>query len=88
MVQKISIINPYVLNAPFLYPLKTVKPLSLGVEKRGRERVHWGEWVKVHGDDHYCAAIFHYLKEYNICFRKCAMTSTDDKNKIKVSEPN
>ena len=50
--------------------------------------MHWGEWVKVHGDDHYCTAIFHYLKEYNICFRKCAMTSTDDKNKIKVSEPN
>ena len=36
---------------------------------------------KVHEDDHYCAAIFHYLKKFSVCFcDHYAMVSTDDEN--------
>ena len=34
-----SKVNPFVANAPFLYPLKT--PENLAVFLGGRERVHW-----------------------------------------------
>lgn len=44
---------------------------------------------KIDDDNRYCSAIFCFLKEYSICFCKhCAMISTDDKSKIKFSEPN
>ena len=44
---------------------------------------------KARDDDHYCAAIYRYLREFSIRFQdNCAMVSTDDKNKIKVGKPN
>ena len=44
---------------------------------------------KAHDDDHYCEAIYRHLREFSMRFRdNCAMVSTDDKNKIKVGEPN
>ena len=33
-----KVINPFVLNAPFLYPQKTSENLTVS---GGRERVHW-----------------------------------------------
>ena len=38
MGEGIKNINPFVPNAPFLYPLKTLKTLR---SSGGRERVHW-----------------------------------------------
>ena len=38
--------------------------------------------------NHYCAAIFKYLREAFMFKEHCAFVSTDDKCKIKVGEPN
>ena len=35
-------LNPFVPNAPFLYPLKTSENRKV---QGGRERVHWERWV-------------------------------------------
>ena len=44
---------------------------------------------KANDDDHYFAAIYCYLSKFFVQFRvNCAMISTDDKNEIKVGEPN
>ena len=39
-------------------------------------------------DDHYCAALYKYAREMAVRFGEhCVFISTDDKNKIKVGEP-
>ena len=44
---------------------------------------------KAHDNGHYCAANCCYLREFSVQFRdNSTMTSTDDKNKIKVGESN
>ena len=35
------IINPFVPDAPFLYPLKTSENITVSCFQGGRERVHW-----------------------------------------------
>ena len=39
--EKKNSVNPFVPNAPFLYPLKTEKKKGFRMVSGGRERVHW-----------------------------------------------
>ena len=40
-------VNRFVLNVPFLYPLKTSENLSFFYLSESRERVHWNEWFEI-----------------------------------------
>ena len=43
---------------------------------------------KSHDDEHYCSAIYKYLREQIVTHKNhAAFVSTDDKNKIKIGEP-
>ena len=37
----VPFVNPFVPNAPFLYPLKTSENRSFLIFSEGRKRVHW-----------------------------------------------
>lgn len=46
------------------------------------------QFRKTHVDEHYCAAIFRYLREYALKFRDGSMViCLDDKHRLKVGEP-
>ncbi len=46
------------------------------------------QFRKTHIDEHYCAAIFRYLREYALKFRDDSMViCLDDKHRLKVGEP-
>lgn len=41
-----------------------------------------------HVDAHYCAAIFRYLREYDVMFRDFSLfLCMDDKHRLKIGEP-
>ena len=43
---------------------------------------------KSHNDEHYCSAIYKYLREQTVTHKDhAAFVSTDDKKKIKIGEP-
>ena len=55
-------------------------PIKMMVQKR--------QFRKSHIDEHYCAAIFHYLREYALKLRDdCLFICLDDKHRLKVGEP-
>jgi hypothetical protein len=46
------------------------------------------QFRKAHPDEHYCAAIWRYMREYAVLYReKCHLISLDDKHRISVGEP-
>ena len=46
------------------------------------------QFRKSHKDEHYAAAIFHYMREYAIKLKDyCTMVCIDDKHQLKVGEP-
>ena len=46
------------------------------------------QFRKSHIDEHYCAAIFRYLREYALLFkRQSILICLDDKHRLKVREP-
>ena len=50
--------------------------------------VQMRQFRKLHIDEHYCAAIFHYLREYALLFkRQSLLICLDDKHRLKVGEP-
>ena len=55
-------------------------PVKMMVQKR--------QFRKSHIDEHYCAAIFRYLREYALRFRDASLLiCLDDKHRLKVGEP-
>ena len=55
-------------------------PVKMMVQKR--------QFKKSHVDEHYCAAIFRYLREYALQFRsESLLICLDDKHRIKCGEP-
>ena len=55
-------------------------PIKMMVQKR--------QFRKYHIDEHYCAAIFRYLREYALKLRDdCLFICIDDKHRLKVGEP-
>ena len=55
-------------------------PVKMMVQKR--------QFRKSHVDEHYCAAIFRYLREYALQFRsQSLLICLDDKHRIKCGEP-
>ena len=55
-------------------------PVKMMVQKR--------QFRKSHIDEHYCAAIFRYLREYALkCKDNCVLICLDDKHRLKVGEP-
>ena len=55
-------------------------PVKVMVQKR--------QFRKSHNDEHYCAAIFRYLREYALQFRsESLLICLDDKHRIKCGEP-
>ena len=55
-------------------------PVKMMVQKR--------QFRKAHIDEHYCAAIFRYLREYALLFKdECLLVCLDDKHRIKIGEP-
>ena len=47
------------------------------------------QFRKTHIDEHYCAAIFHYMREYALLFKSQSLfICLDDKHRLKVGEPN
>ena len=56
-------------------------PVKMMVQKR--------KFRKLHIDEHYCAAIFRYLREYVLLFKhQSLLICLDDKHRLKVGEPN
>lgn len=56
-------------------------PVKIMVQKR--------QFRKTHIDEHYCAAIFHYMREYALLFKSQSLfICLDDKHRLKVGEPN
>ena len=56
-------------------------PVKMMVQKR--------QFRKTHIDEHYCAAIFRYMREYALKFRsQSLLICLDDKHRLKVVEPN
>ena len=46
------------------------------------------QFRKAHPDEHYCAAIWRYMREYAVLYReKFHLISLDDKHRISVGEP-
>ena len=46
------------------------------------------QFRKTHVDEHYCAAIFRYLREYTLKYRNLSLLlCLDDKHRVKIGEP-
>lgn len=46
------------------------------------------QFRKSHPDEHYCAAIWRYMREYAVLYRDiCRLISLDDKHRVKIGEP-
>ncbi len=71
------------------------KAAKVAMQYTGRLNVRYmvqkRQFRKNHGDEHYAAAQYRYMREYavklNLSDHYCAMISIDDKHRLKVGEP-